>query len=165
MTYLLTIILSLQFLGFLLFLIAFLEYHNQHEFSAVLAIISAITAYFYFGVDLATIVKISIGYLCFGIVWSIYRYKQHIDGIVRIINDNNLTKSDASNRIEQAKLSKMKSTVTAWVINWPISMILNISSDLIQTISNFVTNTMKSVYNRIYENSISKLNVQQKETK
>jgi hypothetical protein len=166
MTFILGYILSLNFLAFMVFSVFWLDYLDQHEWSAFFAVSAGVISYFIFHVDLYTIGIASIGYFCFGVVWSIYRYKQYVDKGVRAINsDSTMKQYEIDRGMAELTLERNKSKIVSWIINWPISMIVNISSDLIRMITNFVTNTMKSVYNRIYENSVSNINVQQKETK
>jgi hypothetical protein len=51
----------------------------------------------------------------------------------------------------------MLSTLTAWVIIWPFSMVENLAGDVINMIRTAISTVFRSVYNRIYESAVRDL--------
>jgi hypothetical protein len=65
------------------------EHAEARGFAVFWALVAGVTAFFYFNVPLTSVAICSIGYLCFGIVWSFYRYKRFIVAKVESITEGN----------------------------------------------------------------------------
>jgi uncharacterized protein involved in response to NO len=126
------------------------EHNESRGFAVFWALVAGASAFFYFNVSLESIAISSVGYVCFGIVWSFYRYKRFI-----VAKVNELLADGYSNRVEQYHPTKMLDTITAWIIIWPFSLIENLCSDIINGIEALVKGVFKGVYNRIYEHAIA----------
>jgi hypothetical protein len=129
------------------------EHVEARGFAVFWALVAGVSAFFYFNVSLESIAISSIGYVCFGIVWSFYRYKRFITAKVDSITEMNYR----IERLEQYHPSKMLDTITAWIIIWPFSLIENLCGDIINGIENLVKTVFKGVYNRIYNAAVADL--------
>ena len=127
------------------------EHNESRGFAVFWALVAGASAFFYFNVSLESIAISSVGYVCFGIVWSFYRYKRFIVAKVETLHEMNYRIES----IEQYHPSKMLDTITAWIIIWPFSLIENLCGDIINGIEALVKGVFKGVYNRIYEHAIS----------
>jgi len=126
------------------------EHNESRGFAVFWALVAGASAFFYFNVSLESIAISSIGYVCFGIVWSFYRYKRFI-----VAKVDELSSSGYPGRVEQYHPSNMLDTITAWIIIWPFSLIENLCSDIINGVEALVKGVFKGVYNRIYEHAIA----------
>lgn len=126
------------------------EHNESRGFAVFWALAAAVASFFYFDVPLSSIVICSVGYLCFGIAWSFYRYKRFIVAKIESLNEAN----HSFNRVSDYHPSKMLDTITAWIIIWPFSLIDNLCGDIINGVETLVKKVFKGVYNRIYENAI-----------
>jgi hypothetical protein len=126
------------------------EYIEARGFAVFWALVSAVSAFFYFDVPLQSIAIASVGYLCFGLVWSFYRYKRFI--VQKLEDMTTWSKYDSPDRYHP---SKMLDTITAWIIIWPFSLIENLCGDIINGVETLVKRVFKGVYNRIYETALA----------
>lgn len=126
------------------------EHNESRGFAVFWALVAGASAFFYFNVSLESIAISSIGYVCFGIVWSFYRYKRFIVAKVEELRNDGYP-----NRIEQYHPTKMLDTITAWIIIWPFSLIENLCSDIINGVEALVKGVFKGVYNRIYNAAVA----------
>lgn len=119
--------------------------HNDARGSAVfLGWIGLASAYFLFNPTLQELAVGSVAYFFLGVFWSFWRYRQYvIAGVKKSKHHSDLEPKNNTDKI------------VAWIIIWPLSAIENISSDLIDLISTFVTKTLKGIYSKIYEGAIS----------
>lgn len=131
------------------------ESYEAHGFAAFMGIVSAITAYFFFHVDPATIVAYIAVYFAIGFGWSIWRYKRYASDVV----EQNKTGSeyDRKRAIERLHPTKMLGTLTTWVFIWPFSMVENVAGDLVKLVQTTITQVFKSIFNRIYESAVKQL--------
>jgi hypothetical protein len=125
------------------------EHNESRGFAVFWALVAGVSAFFYFDVPLQSIAICSIGYVCFGIAWSFYRYKRFIVAKAERISEINY------GRIEDYHPSRMLDTITAWIIIWPFSLIENLCSDIINGVEALVKKVFKGVYNRIYEAAVA----------
>lgn len=128
------------------------EHSEARGFAVFWALVAGVTAFFYFNVSLTSVAICSIGYVCFGIVWSFYRYKRFMVAKVKDITENHPMNLHT---IERYHPTKMLDTITAWIIIWPFSLIENLCGDIINGIENLVKNVFKGVYNRIYHAALA----------
>jgi hypothetical protein len=135
------------------------EHSAARGFAVFWALVAGITAFFYFDVPLTSVAICSVGYVCFGIAWSFYRYKRFIVAKMEYLRDSNLLVVPLEQRAMEYHPSKMLDTITAWIIIWPFSLIENLCGDIINGIENLVKKVFKGVYNRIYENAINGINL------
>lgn len=125
------------------------EHGESRGFAVFWALVAGVTAFFYFDVPLTSVAICSIGYVCFGIAWSFYRYKRFIVAKVETLREMNYRIES----IEQYHPTKMLDTITAWIIIWPFSLLENLCGDIINGIETLVKKVFKGVYNRIYDNA------------
>lgn len=129
------------------------EHAEARGFAVFWALVAGVTAFFYFNVPLTSVLICSIGYVCFGVVWSFYRYKRFIVAKAEEIRAAGSSYSDGY--IGRYHPNKMLDTITAWIIIWPFSLIENLCSDIINGIENLVKNVFKGVYNKIYNAAVA----------
>ncbi len=127
------------------------EHIEARGFAVFWALVSAVAAFFYFDVSLESIAISSVGYVCFGLLWSFYRYKRFIVAKVEYLSQSEYKFS----RIEDYHPSKMLDTITAWIIIWPFSLIENLCGDIINGVETLVKSVFKGVYNKIYNTAIA----------
>jgi hypothetical protein len=126
------------------------EHGESRGFAVFWALVTAVSSFIYFDVPLTSIAICSIGYVCFGITWSFYRYKRFIVAKVAEMQEMNYNLE----RIGNYHPSKMLDTITAWIIIWPFSLLENVCGDIINGIEALVKGVFKGVYNRIYEKAV-----------
>jgi hypothetical protein len=127
------------------------EHNESRGFAVFWALVAGASAFFYFEVPLQSIAIASVGYVCFGVVWSFYRYKRFI-----VAKVEELSKSNSQwDRVEQYHPTKMLDTITAWIIIWPFSLVENLCSDIITGIETLVKSVFKGVYHRIYNAAVA----------
>jgi hypothetical protein len=129
------------------------EHVEARGFAVFWALVAGVTAFFYFNVPLTSVLISSIGYVCFGLVWSFYRYKRFIIAKVEEVRAGGSAYSDSY--IDRYHPSKMLDTITAWIIIWPFSLIENLCGDIINGIETLVKSVFKGVYNRIYNAAVA----------
>ena len=129
------------------------EHNESRGFAVFWALVAGASAFFYFEVPLQRIAIASVGYVCFGIVWSFYRYKRFIVAKVEYFSEHHHREHLSS--IDRYHPSKMLDTITAWIIIWPFSLIENLCSDIINGIEALVKGVFKGVYNRIYNAAVA----------
>lgn len=133
------------------------EYNEARGWTVFVTVVSAIVAYFSFAVPFVTILIYSVSYLAIGLVWSFWRYKRYVSTKVeRYKNHDQTTRLRVARELTP---SAMLSTITAWVIVWPFSLIENLTGDLLRLIETLVTTVFRSIYNRIYNFAIADLNI------
>src|ERR1035437_2808928 len=140
----------------LLVLFGILCEHNESRGWAVfLGLVASVVSFFYFKIPLGDIAVYGAGYLLFGVLWSFYRYKRFVVSVVAAnINSSATSRSVA---IEKIRPSKNLSSITAWIIIWPFSVIDNLIGDLISVIETAVKTIFKGVYNRIFDAAVADL--------
>jgi membrane protein implicated in regulation of membrane protease activity len=140
--------LTLPVLIFVLFFGVIFSMAEYDGWAVFTGIVAAVIAFFMFDVSPTQILYYGLAYFATGVVWSFWRYKRYAEKMVDKINKE----QDAISRkcmVGELSISNMSGVITAWILSWPFSMIENVVGDVLRLIKNFVTNTMKSVYNRI----------------
>ena len=139
-----------------LLLLGLLFEHNGARTSAVFtAILVAIISYFFFDIPLMTIALYGVGYIIVGVIWSVYRYKRYADKVVK----ENIGKEShiRDYAIRSLHPTSMMGTITAWMVIWPLSMVENVTGDLVSGLQMFVTKMFRGVYHRIFSNAVDAL--------
>ena len=113
----------------LLSLGALAEHNEAHGFALFLGVVSAVIAYFFFNLTLASIALYALGYVAVGLVWSVWRYKRHADNIVT--KHLNSSPQDRAYAIQRLHPMAMLSPIVSWVVAWPFSAIVSVCSDLL----------------------------------
>lgn len=141
----------LAFLGILF------EHNGARGWAVFTALVLAAISYFFFSVSLMTIGIGAIVYVAVGLVWSFWRYKRHVDDVV----EKNKGESDMrkANALQQIHPKEMLSTITAWVVIWPFSMIENVVGDIVDAIQDLVRRVFRGVYQKIYDSAAARLGV------
>lgn len=83
-------------------------------------------------------------YFFIGVFWSFWRYHKFVIAGTKKGRDK-----------DSLKPHYHTETIVSWIVIWPLSAIENIASDLIDMVTTFVTETLKSVYRKIYESAIA----------
>jgi hypothetical protein len=130
------------------------EYWESRGSAIFWAVVTAVTAYFYFNVPLGDLVVYTIGYLIVGFFWSFYRYSRFV---FKKAEHYSRFSSNPRGLMEDFHPSKMLDTITAWIIIWPFSLIENLCGDIINFVETLVKKVFKGVYNRIYEKAVGNL--------
>jgi hypothetical protein len=131
------------------------EHNESRGFAVFWALVAGASAFFYFNVSLESIAISSVGYVCFGIVWSFYRYKRFIVAKMEYLRDSNLLVVPLEQRAMEYHPTKMLDTITAWIIIWPFSLVENLCSDIITGIETLVKSVFKGVYHRIFNAALA----------
>jgi len=129
------------------------EHGESRGWAVFWALVAGVSAYFYFEVPLQRIAIASVGYLCFGLVWSFYRYKRFITAKAEEYAGMKTDWMDLG--IQRFHPSKMLDTITAWIIIWPFSLIENLCGDIINGIETLVKRVFNGVYTRIYNAAVA----------
>jgi len=139
-----------------LFVLGILFEHNAARgWALFIALVSMVVAYFFFNVSLAVIALGAVGYIAIGLIWSFWRYKRHAEKVVE--ENRNAGRHEKERAIERLHPKAMLSTITAWIIIWPFSMVENILGDIITTVQLLVTKFFRGVYHRVYDSAVSAL--------
>lgn len=140
---------ALVFLGILF------EHNGARGWAVFAALVLAAVSYFFFHVALMSIAIGAGAYLAFGVVWSFWRYKRHAANVVEQYKDADKREKDIA--IARLHPKAMLSTITAWIVIWPFSMVENVVGDLITAIQTLVSKIFRGVYHRIYDAAVGQL--------
>lgn len=131
------------------------ESSKEHMLAAFFGIVAAVSAYFFFHLDLQSLTLYIAAYFGIGMIWSIWRYKRYSNEVVaRNKSAGERSRADAARSLLP---SRMLSKLTTWVIVWPFSMVENLAGDLINLVQTAITRVFKGIYNRIYEAAVGEL--------
>lgn len=131
------------------------ESSNSHISASFVGIVAAVSAYFFFHLDLQSLTAYIVAYFAIGFGWSVWRYRRHARTIVaRHSGDSESARRYALQRLHP---TAMLSTLTSWVLIWPFSMVENLAGDLVNLIQTTITRVFKSIYNRIYQAAVGDL--------
>lgn len=122
-----------------------LEYGDNHGTSVVFAAAAALIAKFMFNVDLPTLGIYAVGYFVVGIVWSFIRYRKYVK----------LSLASGYPSVENLAPNKQTSKIVFWVMNWPFSMVDQLSGDLIDLVRYTVTTYFGGIYKKIYQSLVA----------
>jgi hypothetical protein len=135
---------------------------NDNSSSIVCAIIAGVVAFFVFSLSITDMILIVAAYVIIGSVWSFWRYRHFVTEKVANWNTKvNMSAQETKWFVESLTPRACLNRITCWIIVWPFSMVENIAGDLIRMIKHMITNTFKSVYNKIYTKAIANLTVNQ----
>jgi hypothetical protein len=139
-----------------LFLLGILFEHNGARGWAVFsAIVTAVVAYTVYSVPLSTLLLGAVAYAVVGLFWSFWRYKRHVAEVVE--KHAKLPQSERELALRYLHPKKMLSTITAWIMIWPLSMIGSLTGDIINIIQTLISKFFRGVYYKIYESAVSAL--------
>jgi hypothetical protein len=130
--------------------------HNGARGWAVFTALAALTAaYFAFQVPLATLALGAGAYFVIGLVWSFWRYKRHAS---KVVAENKGADANQKERVLRALHPKaMVSTIVAWILIWPFSIIENLIGDILNVLQLMVTKFFRGVYHRVYDSAVAAL--------
>lgn len=131
------------------------EHNGARGWAVFTALAVMVASYFFFNVSLLMIGVGAVAYIGIGLVWSWYRYKRHATNVVAAHRD--ATPSQKERALAALHPKAMLSTITAWIMIWPFSMVENVIGDIINTIQLLVTKFFRGVYHRIYDAAVSAL--------
>lgn len=131
------------------------EHADMRGLAVLVGITSAVVAYVFFSVPVTTVIYYSIAYTVVGLCWSFYRYKRYVDE--RIESNKNASSITKATVLSRMHPKAMLSTIVAWVMIWPFSMVDNFTSDLIDGIKYLVSSTFNKVYLSIYKSAETSL--------
>ena len=138
-------------LSVLFVLAIFCEAVDATKTALFFATIMAITGIVFFQVPLQTMGYYTMGYLLFGVLWSIWRYKRHVTKTLASVTSF----SGRERLIEQLHPARMTGQIVHWMVIWPISFISNATGDLIVLAKSIVTHWLKGIYEGIYNSAVS----------
>jgi hypothetical protein len=137
------------------------ESNDEHGLAVFAGMVSAVTAYFFFKVDLQTI-TVYIGlYFAIGFGWSIWRYKRAAAKVVE--KNKDATESERKSALRDLHPKQMLGAMTSWVFIWPFSMVENVTGDVIKLVQTTITAFLKGIYHRIYMQAVGQLLPESKE--
>lgn len=131
------------------------EHNGARGWAVFTAIVLSAVAYFFFSVPLLTIATGAAVYLVVGLIWSFWRYKRHVEKTVA--EHKNSTNHEKEGVLRRLHPRQMLSTITAWVLIWPFSLVENIAGDLINAVQALIQKIFRGVYYRIYDSAVSRL--------
>ena len=129
--------------------------------SVFFGICAGTVAYFMFDVSALHLVIFGFAYFITGIVWSMYRYHRYVQTTVDNF-DRHMSDERKKSGMEYVAPERMSERIVAWILVWPLSMIQNLTGDIVTTLKNLVTNTLKSIYAKIHANASSKVTFKEK---
>lgn len=133
------------------------EHNGARGWAVTTMLILAASSYFFFAVPLLTILIGAAVYLVVGVVWSIWRYKRHVDKTIERYRDSGDYERRAA--LGQLHPRAMLSTLTAWIVIWPFSFVEHLVGDLINALQSLVTKVFRGVYHRIYNKAVAALSI------
>lgn len=133
------------------------EHNGARGWAVTTMLILAASSYFFFAVPLLTILIGAAVYLVVGVVWSIWRYKRHVDKTVERHKGSGDYERQAA--LRELHPRAMLSTLTAWIVIWPFSFIEHLVGDLINALQALVTKVFRGVYHRIYNKAVAALSI------
>lgn len=139
----------------LLFVGILSEHNGSRGFAVVSALALMVVSFFFFNVSLISLAIYAAGYIVIGLIWSWYRYKRHASGVV----EKNLNASDAikEQALRGLHPKAMLSTITAWILIWPFSLVENFVGDIITFVQTLVSKIFRGIYHRIYDSAVAAL--------
>lgn len=129
------------------------DFYSNRFFCSLFAILAVVSSVYFFTPSAKDIVIISIGYISVGLLWSFWRYKDFVTTSIADImkSKDNQTFQLTNHMIKEISPNNMVSTIVAWVIAWPFSLVGNVLSDLVNIV--FI-----KAYNKIYQNAVNNIN-------
>jgi hypothetical protein len=131
------------------------EHNNSRGWAVFWALLAGAIAFLVFHVSLMTLIIGAIGYIIIGLFWSFWRYKRHVSKIVE--EYRNSSDSEKERALRNIHPKAMLSTITAWIMIWPFSMVENVIGDLITGIQMLVTKFFRGVYHKVYDSAVAAL--------
>jgi hypothetical protein len=126
----------------------------DNKMSVYTAILAMVVAYFTFNVPLQTLGICIVAYLVIGVIWSFWRFKRYIDKLVDAYNDDpSPTKYQRERLDSDIALNRNKSRIVSWIIVCPFSVVENIAGDVVRLLSNFVSGSLRYVYESIIKSA------------
>lgn len=131
------------------------EHGEANGWAVFFGLVAMVVAYFTVNVPLTTLLMIAGGYSAIGLVFSFWRYKRFVsaeakDYIAYYKNSDSLEAA-----LDKLKASKNLGKITSWFVIWPISLIENITGDIINAIQTLITDTFHKIYENIWNSSTS----------
>lgn len=153
--FILGILLSIPVL-IVLIITALLFEHNEHDGWAIFfSIIIAVFALNMFSITSSAMFIGLASFIPIGIIWSFWRWRRHCSTQVAKVKKNPNYKSEAKAALD---MTEQKFRIVSWIVNWPISMVESILSDIIDIIEKLVTTVFDKVYTRIAQRALNKIN-------
>ena len=128
--------------------------HNEHEiWSAITLVVSVLIARKTFELDTAIEWwQFAIAYVVLGVLVSMWRYRRYVASAVESNKDSRGEYRDAL--VARLAPEYNVDRITAWIVNWPFALVVNIVGDVYDVLSTFVTRTFKGAYRYIYQSAI-----------
>ena len=119
--------------------------------------IAAVIAVMFFQIPLETVGYGAVAYALIGICWSVWRYKRYVDKqLAHIATLSHVDKAACATRMHP---SRMTGRIVHWMVIWPVSMVRNVTGDLLALASTMVTTWLKAIYESIYNRALSGANL------
>lgn len=118
---------------------------------------TAIAGYFFFDLDLMSIVLWVVAYFIFGFAWSIWRYYRYVSAAVEKIQNDCNHVDLCLKGIAWYEPNRMLGTLTTWVLIWPFSMAENVLGDVVKLVKTVISTFFRGVYHKIYENAVNEI--------
>jgi hypothetical protein len=131
------------------------EHNGARGWAVFSALVTMVVSYFFFGIPLTTVLLGAAAYVAIGVVWSFFRYKRHVNEVVERNKESSRSAKDRA--LEALHPKAMLSTITAWILVWPFSLVENFVGDIINGIQLLVQKVFRSIYHKIYDSAVSKL--------
>ena len=94
-------------------------------------------------------------YLLVGVIWSMWRYKRHVDDAADRYSGSHVEKRAAL--LASVRPSAMLGEITGWVLIWPFSMVASVIGDSIKLVQHAIKNWLNSVYEGIFNSAAKRL--------
>jgi hypothetical protein len=131
------------------------EHNDSRGWAIFWMILAAAVAYFAFSISLTSLIIGAVAYIVIGLFWSFWRYKRHATKVVEKFKT--ATAIEKERALKALHPKEMLSTITAWIMIWPFSMIENMIGDLITGIQMLVTKFFRGVYHKVYDSAVAAL--------
>ena len=158
---------SWYFVAFTVMMSIISTYKHSEGWSAIWTILAVGSVAGIFGIELATLGYVILLWIPIGIAWSIWRFEKHVKNIWDEVELDEHIDSYTLNRSKSRMLpSNNISTITGWIIAWPISIVVNALGDIYDIVHALIFRYSIGIYNSISKSYIDKIDeMENKENK
>jgi hypothetical protein len=138
----------------------FSEHNEARGWAVFFTLVAGFVAFKYFSLSVVELAWYTGAYVLTGVLWSFFRYRRHVRAEVAKIKEEYKDGEHLVSResaLKRLHPKEMLSTIVAWIVIWPFSVVDNLVGDVINFIETLVTTVFRTVYNKIYEAAIKDL--------
>lgn len=154
--FLIGVIISPWMLVSILIASTFFEANHRSGMVSFLLIGALAISYFLFSPAPVQVAYVVLGWVPVGLIWSLFRWKRYVSGVVERAKKDNTPSSDI---YLQSDLSLKENLykIVYWISAWPISFVESIIGDFLRMIQVLVLKIAKGTFARISERALKDL--------